>query len=807
MATAQPSGWIGKRVQRLEDPRLLTGRGTFMDDVTLPNLHHAAILRSTHAHARIVGLDASRALRLPGVRGVLLPDDVARMSRPFGVGTTVPVKYYSAAVGKVRFVGEPVAVVVAKSRYLAEDAAELIRVEYEPLPAVTDPERAAQPGAPLLHEEIGSNIANHRLLQYGDVERAFREADRIVRTGRLVFPKYSSTPMEGYGVIASFDAASALLTVWSNFHGPFVMHPLVARALKLPENKLRFICPTDNGGSFGLKTSIFPYLALIGLAALKIGVPVKWIEDRQEHLLASSSGTDRVSYLEGGFTKDGVLLGVRMKIYDNVGGYIRSPEPACLYRPAGNYVGPYAFRHLEMDCHAVHTNKSLTGPNRGYGCQQLYFGLERLMDLAAQELGIDPAELRRRNLIPTEAMPYTTPTGGIYDSGDYPQALEKALALANYPALREEQRRARAAGRLFGIGVVCCVDPSVSNMGYVTVGIDPEVRKRLDYQAKSGAAETAVVRVDPMGAVTAVISTVPHGQGHETTTAQIVANELGVDPEDVTVVADFDSFTHIWSVATGTYSSRFSSITASAFAMAARQVRDKLCAVVGHQLGVLPEDLVVAGGRIFVGGDPDRGMPLKQAAGMAHWNPLALPKGMEPGLQATYTFHFPTAQPPDEQDRVDSSNTYGFIAEVVAVEVDPETGKVEIKAYVTVHDAGTILNPMIVEGQIYGGALHGIGGALYEELAYGEDGQFLARTFMDYLVPGATEAPRLVIDHVVSPSPFTALGSKGLGESSAMTAPAALANAVADALGVHVDTLPLKPERVWRWVRQARGTR
>ncbi len=801
------TAWIGKRVRRVEDPRLLTGRGTFMEDLTLANLHHATILRSPHAHARIARVDAAAALRLPGVRGVLLPEDVGRMARPFGVGTTVPVKYYPAAVDTVRFVGEPVAVVVARSRYLAEDAAEAIRVEYDPLPAVTDPEHAVQPGAPVLHEAIGSNIANHRLLRYGDVESVFREADVIVETGRLVFPKYSSTPMEGYGVIGSFDAATGLLTIWSNFHGPFVMHPLVARALKLPENKLRFISPSDNGGSFGLKTSIYPYLALIGLTAMKVGVPVKWIEDRREHLLASSSGTDRVSYVAGAFRKDGTLLGVRMKIYDNVGGYLRSPEPACLYRPAGNFVGAYALRHLEMDCHAVHTNKSPTGPNRGYGCQQLYFGLERMMDLASGQLGLDPAELRRRNLIPAEAMPYTTPTGGIYDSGDYPRALEKALSRANYAALREEQRAARAAGRLFGIGVVCCVDPSVSNMGYVTVGIEPEVRQRAGYQHKSGAAETAVVRLDPMGHVTAVISTVPHGQGHETSTAQIVANELGLSPEEVTVVPDFDSFTHEWSVSTGTYSSRFSSVTASAFAMAGRQIRDKLTAIVGHRLGLPPEDLVARGGRIFAPGDPDRGMSIKEIAGLAHWNPLALPKGMEPGIQATYTFHFPNSQPPDDADRVDSSNTYGFIADVVAVEVDAETGQLQIKTYVTVHDAGTIINPMIVEGQIYGGALHGIGGAIFEELAYDDDGQFLTQTFMDYLVPTATEAPTLVIDHVVSPSPFTVLGSKGLGESSSMTAPAALANAVADALGVHVNRLPLRPERVWRWIREREAAR
>jgi 2-furoyl-CoA dehydrogenase large subunit len=802
-AVATTAGWIGKRVTRVEDGRLLTGRGAFMDDVTLPNIHVAAIVRSPHAHARIVHVDASAALRMPGVRGVLLPEDTARMARPFGVGATVRVDYYPAAVDRVRFMGEAVAVVVAKTRYVAEDAADAIEVEYEPLPVVVDPERAAEPEAPVLHDTVGGNVANHRLLTYGDVERAFREADVVVRTGRLMFPKYSSTPLEGYGVIAAYDPVAAVLTIWSNFHGPFVMHPLVARALKLPENKLRFISPSDNGGSFGIKSSMFPYLALIGLAAMKVGVPVKWIEDRREGLLASSSGTDRVSYLDGAFRKDGTLLGVRMKIFDSVGGYLRSPEPACLYRPTGNFVGAYDFTNLEMDCFAVHTNKSPTGPNRGYGCQQLYFGLERLMDLAAGRLGIDPAALRMKNLIGPDAMPYTTPTGGIYDSGDYPAALRKALALADYEGLRAEQARARRAGRLVGIGVACCVDPSVSNMGYVTMAIDPEIRRRPDYQPKSGAMETAVIRIDPMGNVTAVISTVPHGQGHETAVAQIVASELGLTPTDIMVASEFDSFTHEWSVATGTYSSRFASVTASAFAMCARQLRDKLCAIVGHRLGLPPEDLRAENGRIFVDGDPDRGMPLKEAAGLAHWNPLGLPKGMDPGLQSSYTYSFATAQSPDDQDRVDSSNTYGFIAEVVAVEIDGETGRLQITKYVTVHDAGTILNPMIVEGQIYGGALHGIGGAIYEELAYSEDGQLLTQTFMDYLVPSATEAPTMIIDHVVSPSPFTTLGSKGLGESSSMTAPAVLANAVADALGVHVDTLPLKPDRVWKWIKRS----
>ena len=802
--------WIGKSVTRVEDGRLLTGRGTFIDDhPPVANLCHAAIVRSPHAHARVLGYDVAAALAMEGVVGVITGVDVAAACKPFGVGVTTPVHYYPAATDKVRFVGEPVAVVVARDRYLAEDAAEAVGVDYEVLPAVVDPERALEPDAPILHDKVGSNLAGHRRLVYGEPDRAFAEADVVVRE-RFKFPKYGSTPIETYGVIARWDPIDGVLTVWSNFMGPFIMHPLVARVLQLPENRLRFIVPTDIGGSFGIKTSIYPYLALVGLAAMKLDVPVKWIEDRREHLLASSSGTDRVTWREIAARRDGTVLGMRFKWYDNVGGYIRSPEPGCSFRPIGNFVGPYRFQNLEVDASVVMTNKSLTGPNRGYACGHLYFETERMMDLLAERLGLDPVEVRRRNLIDAASFPYRTPTGGLYDSGDYARTLDKALETAKYDALRREQAKARAAGRYVGIGLALAVDPSVSNMGYVATALDPQFRAKPEYLPKSGAVDAATVKIDPLGRVIAILGTTPQGQGHQTIVSQIVADELGVEPPDVTVVDEMDTFTRVWSISSGTYSSRFGSVGTSAVALAARKLKAKLVEYAAHLMDLPRDQLEFRDGAVRHRTGTGAAYSIKDLAGRAHWNTESLPEDMEPGLQATAVFGFTVARSVDAEDRVNSSNTYGFIAEVMAVEVDADTAAVKILKYVTVHDAGTIINPMIVEGQIYGGALHGLGGALYEELAYDDDGQLLTGTFMDYLVPTATEAPEIEIEHVVSPSPLTTLGSKGLGESSSMTVPAVIANAVSDALkplGISITELPMTPTRLHALIKTARERR
>jgi 2-furoyl-CoA dehydrogenase large subunit len=810
MAGSAPPGrkrWIGQPVKRVEDARLLTGRGTYIDDhPPVAHLHHAAIVRSPHAHARILGYDLTAALAVDGVVGAITGEDVARHTRPFSVGVTTPVHYFCAATDKVRFVGEPVAVVVAKSRYLAEDAADLVRVEYEPLPAVVDPEAALEPDAPVLHEAVGTNLAGHRRLVYGDPDRAFGEADVVLKE-RFRFPKYGSTPIETYGVIVSWEPLDGVCTVWSNFMGPFIMHPLTARVLGLPENRLRFIVPPDIGGSFGIKTSIYPYIALIALAARRTGVPVKWIEDRREHLLASSSGTDRVAYRELAAKKDGTILGMRFRWLDNVGGYIRSPEPGCSFRPTGNFVGPYRFQSLEVDASVVMTNKSLTGPNRGYACGHLYFETEGMLDRLAERLAMDPAEVRRRNLIPPAAMPYRTPTGGLYDSGDYPAAFEKALEIAKYAELRREQAKARAAGRYVGIGLALAVDPSVSNMGYVATALDPQFRAKPEYLPKSGAVDSATVKIDPLGRVIAILGTTPQGQGHQTVVAQIVADELGLTPDEITVVDEMDTFTRVWSISSGTYSSRFGSVGTSAVALAARKLKAKLVAYAAHLLDVSEAQLEFGDGAVRTKAGKGPSYSIKDLAGRAHWNTESLPEGMEPGLQATAVFGFAVSKAVDAGDRVNSSNTYGFIAEVMAVEVDPETAAITILRYVTVHDAGTIINPMIAEGQIYGGALHGLGGALYEELAYDAAGQLLTGTFMDYLVPTACEAPTIDIAHVASPSPLTPLGSKGLGESSSMTVPAVIANAVSDALsplGIRITELPMTPTRLYELIKKAR---
>jgi 2-furoyl-CoA dehydrogenase large subunit len=809
---AEPSttrSWIGQPVKRVEDARLLTGRGSFIDDhPPLPNVHHAAIVRSPHAHARILGYDVSAALAMEGVVGVVTGDDVARLTKPFSVGVTAPVRYYCAATDKARFVGEPVAVVVARTRYLAEDAAEAVVARYEPLPAVVDVERALEPDAPVLHEAVGSNLAGHRRLVYGDPDRAFAEAPIVIRE-RFRYPKYSSTPIETYGVIARWDPLDAAYTLWSNFMGPFIMHPLTARVLGVAENKLRFIVPPDIGGSFGIKSSMYPYMALIALAARLTGVPVKWIEDRREHLLASSSGTDRVAYRELAAKEDGTVLGMRYRWLDNVGGYIRSPEPGCSFRPTGNFVGPYRFQHLEVDASVVMTNKSLTGPNRGYACGHLYFETERMMDLLAERLGLDPVEVRRRNLVQPGQFPYRSPTGGLYDSGDYPAALDKALEVARYAELREEQKRARAAGRCFGIGVALAVDPSVSNMGYVATALDPQFRAKPEYLPKSGAVDSATIRVDPLGRVTAILATTPQGQGHQTVVSQIVADELGVDPGDVTVVDEMDTATRFWSISSGTYSSRFGSVGTSAVALAARKLKAKLIAYAAHLMERPAAELTFRDGAVRLQTGKGPSYSVKDLAGRAHWNTESLPEGMEPGLETSAVFGFTVAKAVDQNDCVNSSNTYGFIAEVMAVEVDPETAAIRILRYATVHDAGTIINPMIAEGQIYGGALHGLGGALFEELQYDDDGQFLTGSFMDYLVPTASEAPVIDIAHIVSPSPLTPLGSKGLGESSSMTVPAVIANAVSDALGpmgVRITELPMSPTRLWALIEAARNS-
>jgi 2-furoyl-CoA dehydrogenase large subunit len=755
--------WVGRPLLRLEDEALLRGEGRFIDDLdSVPGARAAAVLRSPLAHARITRLDATPALELPGVVGVLTGEDVVAMSRPFPAGIESPVPQYAAAHETVRYYGEPVAVVVARDRYVAEDALELIEVEYEPLEPVLDAEAAAGTEA----------CVSDRTFRYGDVDAALARADLVV-SERFRFPRWSCTPVECYGVVADWNQAEGALTAWANFQGPFTLHSVAAATLGLPGSKLRLITPPDSGGSFGIKSAVFAYVVLMGLASRKLGVPVRWIEDRLEHLAASSSSTGRVTGLEAGFTADGELVALRYDAIEDVGAYVRAPEPATLYRMHGSLSGAYRVRDVSARNRVVLTNTCPSGLNRGFGGPQLYLALERTMEIAAGRLGLDPAELRRRNLIPADAFPYETPSGALYDSGDYAACLDDALELAGYEERRTEAAAARAEGRLVGVGLACVVEPSVSNMGYISLA-EPASERGLP---KSGNAEGCTISISALGGITVQLPTTPQGQGHRTVAAQVVADALGVEPHEVEVLSSTDTATSPWTIASGNYSSRFSGVGVGAVALAAGKLAGKIASIREH-----------------VG---DETMSLRRVAGTAHWNPESLPAGMEPGLQATAYFAAPNLHPPDAEDRVASSASHGFVVDVAVVEVERATGRVEVLDYVSVHDAGRLLNPLLAEGQVRGGLAHGVGSALLERVAYDEDGNLLTASFVDYLCATAPDLPRPRLGHRESPSPFMPLGAKGLGEGTTMSAPAALANAVADAIGREDVELPMTPPRVW----------
>jgi 2-furoyl-CoA dehydrogenase large subunit len=757
--------WVGRSLPRLEDEALLRGEGRFIDDLDpVASARHAAVLRSPFAHARIARLDAGPALELPGVVGVLTGADVAAMSRPFPAGIDSPVPYYAAAHETVRYVGEPVAVVVARNRYLAEDALELIEIEYEPLDPVLDAEAAAETEA----------CVSDRSFDYGDVEAALAQADLIVGE-RFRFPRWSCTPVECYGVVADWNAAEGSLTAWANFQGPFTLHSVAAAALGLPGARLRLITPPDSGGSFGIKSAVYTYVVLMGLASRKLGVPVRWIEDRLEHLTASSASSGRITGVEAGFTADGELIALRYDVVEDVGAYVRAPEPATLYRMHGSLSGAYRVRNVAARNRIVLTNTLPSGLNRGFGGPQLYLALERTMDIAAVRLDLDSTEIRRRNLIGADEFPYATPSGALYDSGDYEGCLDDALELARYDERREEAAAARAEGRLLGVGIACVVEPSISNMGYITLAEPSETRGL----PKSGNAEGCAIAVSALGGITVRTTTTPQGQGHRTVIAQIVADRLGVEPKDVDVLTETDTSTSPWTIASGNYSSRFSGVGAGAVALAAEQLAAKVAAIREH-LG-------------------DETASLRRIAGTAHWNPESLPAGMEPGLAVTAYYSAPNLLPPDGEDRVASSAAHGFVVDVAVIEVDRETGEITVLDYVTVHDAGRLLNPLLAEGQVRGGLAHGAAAALYERHIWDESGNLLTGSFMDYLCPTAPDLPTPRIGHRESPSPFLPLGAKGLGEGTTMSAPAAIANAVADALGRGRDDVepPFTPGRVW----------
>lgn len=795
--TPSNAPFVGQRLLRLEDHALLSGRGAYADDLGVkPGTLHAAVLRSPHAHARLQALDVSAALRLPGVHTVLTGEDVQRWAQPFVVGVKQPMQHWALAVDRVRYAGEPVAVVVAQDRYIAEDALDLIRVDYQPLPAVVEIEAAVAEGAVLLHEAVGSNVVSERHFSYGEPETHFSDSQRISTT--VHYPRNSCSPIECAVVIAEYMGEDEGYDALSNFMGPFSLHAVMALALKVPGNKLRHRVPRDSGGSFGVKQAVFPYVVLMCLAARKAGAPVKWVEDRLEHLSAATSATARLASISADVRSDGRILALHWDQIDEVGAYLRAPEPATFYRMHGCLTGAYDIAHMRVRNRVVVTNKTPTGLVRGFGGPQVYYALERLIDRIAVALHMDPVALRRHNYVRADQFPYRAPAGALLDSGNYERMTELVLAAANEQGLYQRQQAARAAGRLYGIGVAAIVEPSVSNMGYISTVLTPEQRAKAG--PKNGAIASATVAVDLLGGVNVTIASAPAGQGHMTVCAQVVADVLGLQPAQVVVNVEFDTAKDAWSVAAGNYSSRFAGAVAGTVHLAALKLRDKLARIAAEQFGCATESVVFAGGQVYDSNQPARCQPFTRLAANPHWAPALLPEGMTPGLRETAFWTPEVLSAPDAADRVNTSAAYGFVFDMCGLEVDPDTGAVRVDRYITGHDAGRLLNPALADGQIQGAFAQGLGAALLEEFRYGGDGSFQSGTLADYLMPTACETPDPVIVHLETPSPFTPLGAKGLGEGNNMSTPVCIANAFADALRPQRDQedvrLPLTPGRV-----------
>jgi 2-furoyl-CoA dehydrogenase large subunit len=789
-----PSGYVGQPLERVEDAALLRGEGVFIDDLPVkPSTLHAVFVRSSVPHARIVRIDAAKALALPGVHGVITGADVKRLANPFMVSVKAPMQHWCLAVDSARFVGEPVAIVCAETPYIAEDGAALVEVAYAALPAVVDSERAASADAPLLHPAVGSNVVSDRRFRYGEPERAFAEADRTIAI-TVRYPRNSVTPIECLGAIAEYHPAEGAYDIQTHFQGPYAIQPVMALALGVPGHKLRIRTPPDSGGSFGVKHAVFTYAVALAIAARVTGRPVKWIEDRLEHLSSATSATNRITSLKAAVRNDGTITALDYDQLEDCGAYLRAPEPATIYRMHGNLTGAYRIPHLAVRNRIVLTNKTPSGLVRGFGGPQVYFALERLTQKIARELGLSHLDVIRRNLVDTSEFPYRTASGGLLDSGDYQAALVLAERRGVIADLETRRARARAEGRLYGIGVAAIVEPSISNMGYITTVLTPEEREKAG--PKGGAVTTATVAVDALGGVQVHVSSCPQGQGHKTVLAQVVADVLGLAPADIRVVAELDTGRDAWSVASGNYSSRFAGAVAGTAHLAATRLKGRLAEIAAVQLGGSAGEVRFAAGKVFRESAPNRALPFRRLAATSHWAQSTLPQGMEPVLRETAFWSADVLAPPNASEEINSSAAHGLVFDLAGVEVDRDTGRVRIDRYVSVHDAGRLLNPALAEGQVRGGFANAVGAALCEHFAYGPDGGFLTGTFAEYTVPTAAEMPDIEILHLETASPVTALGAKGIGEGNCMSTPVCLANAVADALGVEDIELPMTPPRV-----------
>ncbi|HZT52379.1 MAG TPA: xanthine dehydrogenase family protein molybdopterin-binding subunit [Stellaceae bacterium] len=785
-ADGQAFRYIAQRRRAREHRRFVAGAGRFVADLALPGMLHVALVASPYPHARILRIDASAALALPGVR-VVTGEEIARGTDPLMSGLDVPKVYrYPLAVGRVRYVGEWVAAVLAPSRAAAEDAAELVEVAYEALPHVVDPEAALAPDAPLLHPEHGSNVLLRRVFTWGPVEQDFAAArHRIAYRAR--WHRSATVPIETFGVLARWDAAARMLEVWASIQMPKYPDQL-AKALRLPGNAVRTHFDVDVGGSYGGKRGL-KHSVLAGYLARRFGAPVRLIEDRLENLRGGDAhGPDRIFDVEMAFDGEGAVRSMTMRALDDVGAYA-GRAPFQLGKPVGAIVGPYRIQSVRYEPISVVTNKTPEEAVRGFGQSPTNFAIETGMDLIARKLGLDRIELRRRNLIRHDEFPYRIPSGSSYDSGDYHAVLEKALAAADYPALVRRRDAARAAGRLAGIGISCCLEPSGGNSSF-----EPLLNPKNETTTWM---EGCQLKVDLSGAIVAALGTSSAGQGHETLVATVVGEVLERDPETVRVVR-FDSLAALPS--NSPVGSRMAIMLGGAAAEAARKLKAAMLAIAAHNLGVPVEALAWRGGDAVVAADPARRLGWDAIVDIAHRKFHLLPPGLEPGLQAQHVAEVPTGGTlPDADGRVQMYPCYAFEVHVVYAELDRITGQTRLGKYVCGHDCGVMINPDIVHGMTYGGIAHGIGAALYERFAYDENGQLVSGSFMDYLLPSAHEVPDIAIVDHCTPSPHTVFGQKGSGEAGYLGGPAAVASAVNDALaplGLHIAALPMTPATV-----------
>jgi len=777
---------FGSGIKRREDPRLVTGQARYTDDFVLPNMVHMAVVRSPYAHAKIKSIDTKKAASMPGVLAVF----TGRQMKDAGFGpipcawvvpgsdTKTP-PYPAIATEIVRYVGNAVAIVVAQDRYQVRDAVDAVDVDYEPLPVTVDAFRATQNGAPQLHADVPNNICFHWHVTGGDVESAFKTADVVVKE-RIVNQRLIPNAMEPRASLAQYSSASGEVTLWTTTQNPHIVRFLLSLDCGIPEHKIRVIAP-EVGGGFGSKIPHYPEESMVIFASKALNRPVKWTESRSENYRATIHGRDHIQEVEIAAKKDGTIVGLRGKVWANLGAYLSTAStgiPTILHGLMLS--GVYKIPNIHEDVYGVFTNTTPVDAYRGAGRPEATFIVERLVDLLARKLKMDPVELRRKNMIPPFKDGYTVATGLAYDTGNYEAALDKALKIADYKALRKQQSDMRAKGQYLGIGM--CTYAEICGLG------PSQVAGAVGFGG--GLWESAIVRFYPSGKVNVFVGVSPHGQGEETTFAQIVASELGVSVDDVEVLhGDTDQTPMGW----GTYGSRTTAVGSGALMGAIQKIKDKAKVVTAHLLEASPDDIDYADGKFFVKGSPDKFKTIQDVALMANvaWN---YPKGLEPGLEASAFF-----DPPNF--------VYPFGAHIAVVQVDAETGEVTLKRYIAVDDCGRVINPMIVEGQVHGGIAQGVGQALWEGAVYDDDGQLLTGSMMDYAVPKAAYFPKFELAMTETPTSVNPLGVKGIGETGTIASTPAVYNAVADALaplGVERINMPLTPERVWRAIREQR---